>query len=198
MRPVLWRTKGDHLPTPPARIVADGLVLAAWYEAAAPLLKEAIDRSLPELQRWMVWAPKEPQPLDELRERMAQRNQAFIEGRDFYYLIFNVSEDEVLGSIGLHPGARMDEMEIGYWVRSDRAGQGVATAAARALTLAAFAEGVVRIEIRCDPANQASAAIPKRLGYRLVEVLPQDVAMPGGDLRDTMVWERTLAQHVSG
>jgi len=61
--------------------------------------------------------------------------------------------------------------EIGYWVRSDRTGRGYATAAARALTRAALQASplVHRVQIRCDPANLASAAIPPKLGYRLDE-----------------------------
>ncbi len=40
------------------------------------------------------------------------------------------------------------------------------TAVARSLTTAAFAlDGISRVVIRCDAANERSAAIPKRLGF---------------------------------
>ncbi len=40
------------------------------------------------------------------------------------------------------------------------------TAAARALATAAFdLDGISRVEIRCDVANDRSAAVPRRLGF---------------------------------
>jgi len=60
-------------------------------------------------------------------------------------------------------------VDIGYWIRSDRTGMGYATAAAKALTEAAFTlvPGVERVEIHMDRANEASAAVSRKLGYRL-------------------------------
>ena len=74
-----------------------------------------------------------------------------------------------MGGFGLHDRRGPGILEIGYWVRSDRTGRGYATAAAWALTGVAFDwfPLINRIEIRCDPANVASAAIPPKLGYRL-------------------------------
>ena len=76
-------------------------------------------------------------------------------------------------------------LEIGYWVRSDRTGRGYATSAARILTDTGFdcCPDVDRIEIRCHPANLASAAVPPKLGYRL------DTSGTGGDL----IWAVTRA-----
>jgi RimJ/RimL family protein N-acetyltransferase len=86
---------------------------------------------------------------------------------------FGLFEDdgdgEVVGGFGLHDRRGPGILEIGYWVRSDRTGRGYATAGARALTDAALDAfpAVDRIEIRCDPVNVASAAVPLKLGYRL-------------------------------
>ena len=41
---------------PPYRIETERLVIRCWNPADAPLLKEAIDSSLEELQAWMPWA----------------------------------------------------------------------------------------------------------------------------------------------
>jgi RimJ/RimL family protein N-acetyltransferase len=49
--------------------------------------------------------------------------------------------------------------------------------------------GVDRIEIHCDPANAASAAIPRRVGYRLRETISEDTVAPEGSPRDTMIFE---------
>ena len=58
------------------------------------------------------------------------------------------------------------------------------------MTVAAFGlPDVDRLEIHCDPANVASAAIPAKLGYRHRETLRANKLTPRGDPRDTMVFE---------
>jgi RimJ/RimL family protein N-acetyltransferase len=54
----------------------------------------------------------------------------------------------------LHPSEDRHGV-IGYWVGTDRAGQGFATEALGALTMAALARGYLRFELRCDEANGA-------------------------------------------
>jgi RimJ/RimL family protein N-acetyltransferase len=62
------------------------------------------------------------------------------------------------------------------------------TAAARALTAAALAvEGISRVEIHCDEANVRSAAVARRLGYRLDRIVPDHVSAPA-DLGRSMIW----------
>jgi len=60
------------------------------------------------------------------------------------------------------------EIEIGYWIRVDETGRGYASEAARAaFELASGLPHVSRLTIRCDERNVPSAAIPRRLGFRL-------------------------------
>ena len=177
---------------PPIRIVADRFVLLRWRENAAVLLKNAVDSSLAELQQWMEWAPPGPEELDVVRDRLAKRHEDFVQGRDFLYLILDPAEQIVLGSTGLHPQAEPGALEIGYWIRTDQTGRGLATGAARVLTRTAFElVGARRVEIRCDPQNLASSAVPRRLGYGLRDVMSQNAMSPQGEPRDTMVWEMT-------
>jgi hypothetical protein len=65
-------------------------------------------------------------------------------------------------------------------------GHGYATACARALTQAGLALcDVVRVEVHTDEANAISAAIPRRLGYRLdrVDELPPEAPAHSGRLQ---------------
>ena len=57
-------------------------------------------------------------------------------------------------------------LEIGYWIRASQAGRGFATEVAAALTRVTFEmDGLERVEVRVDPANDASLAIPRKLGF---------------------------------
>ena len=79
--------------------------------------------------------------------------------------------EQVIGCFGLHRRIGPGAVKIGYWVHVDFTGLGYATACARALTQVGLAlSGVVRVEIHADEANVISAAIPRRLGYRLDRV----------------------------
>lgn len=182
--------------TPPERIRTPNLVLRRWRPADAPRLAEALERSEPELRTWTPWvlAPAEPGGL-ELRLRRFERE--FDTGESFIYGAFDPAGATVLGQAGLYARIGPNALEVGYWIRSDATGRGYATEAARALTDVAFrACGVARVEMRCDPANAASVAIPRRLGFRLREVLEPADAPAGGDGRGAsplMVWERERA-----
>ena len=58
-----------------------------------------------------------------------------------------------------------------------------------ALTKVAFAiDQVTRIEIRCDPNNVRSSAVPRKLGFCHEATLRQRIRTPDGQPRDTMIW----------
>jgi RimJ/RimL family protein N-acetyltransferase len=87
-------------------------------------------------------------------------------GQDFVYGIFSRDESEAVGGTGLHTRRGEKVFEIGYWIRASRAGGGLATEATAAFTRVAFELcGAERVEIRTDPANEPSRAIPRRLGF---------------------------------
>ena len=175
------------------------LIIRCKRASDAPLLKHAVDSSLDHLRQWMPWAMHEPSELWVIEERIARFQVEFQSGQDRNYGIFNLEETEILGGIDLHPTGYHGTLELGYWLRADQTGQGLATEAAAALTRAAFTElGAQRIEIRCDPRNLRSARIPERLGLRLEKTLVADTLTPTGEPRDTMVWAMTAEEFAAG
>ena len=98
----------------------------------------------------------------------------------------------LVGTIGLHRRAAEDVIEIGYWVAAGQTRRGYGTAAARAATsLAAALPGIRHVEIHCDEANVASAAIPRKLGYRLDRTEPHEPEAPGERGRRLIwIWDR--------
>jgi RimJ/RimL family protein N-acetyltransferase len=193
-----WKTDGDVDSTlPPLRIETPRLVLRCWTPEDAPLLKAAIDSSLEHLREWMPWAMKEPSELRVIEERIRRYQRRFLEGETFVYAIFDRSESEVVGESGLMGRIGPRALEIGYWIRANRAGRGFATEATRALTVAGLEmPGVDRLEIHCDPRNAASAAIPRKLGYRHRETVQEQKETPEGEVRETMIFESTTNDEI--
>ena len=184
------RVRGMPRSDPPYRIETERLVIRCWDPRDAPLLKDAIDSSLDELRPWMPWADAEPTSLDEKANLLRGFRGRFDTGEDFAYGMFAPGEAEVVGGTGLHTRVGDDGFEIGYWVRASRAGEGLATEASAALTRVAFAVcGADRVEIRTDPANERSAAIPRKLGFTREATLRR--RLPGrreGEWRDVVVF----------
>jgi RimJ/RimL family protein N-acetyltransferase len=186
--------------TPPYRIETEQTVVRCWEPADAPLLKDAIDTSLDHLVPWMPWAIDEPQSLDAKVALLRTFRSRFDADEDFVYGIFSPDEQRALGGTGLHTRAGDDALEIGYWIRGDSIGRGLATEISAALTRAAFTiAGADRVDIRVDPANERSLRVPRKLGFveeaRLRRRLP--ARPPGTSARDVLVFTM-LAEEFPG
>ena len=173
-----------HLRTP-------RLLLRAPQPGDGAAMHAAVQASLPELRRWMVWAQ---QPLDAEGYEASLRRAAarFTLREELRYLIFDASGEILLGSSGFHAlDWRIPKGEIGYWIHSEHAGQGYVTEAVRALTAFGLDTlGLRRIELRCDPANERSARVAERTGYALEGRLRNEEvsAQDSTALRDTLVF----------
>jgi RimJ/RimL family protein N-acetyltransferase len=175
---------------PPYRIVTQRLVVRCWEPRDARALKEALDSSLDHLQPWLPWARAEPQPLENKVRLLRTFRGKFDLGEDFVYGIFSSDESEVVGGTGLHTRAGSGALEIGYWIRSSRVRAGFVTESTAALSRVALELcGADRVEIRVDPANEASIRVPRKLGFAeealLRRRLPGD---DGADPRDVIVF----------
>jgi RimJ/RimL family protein N-acetyltransferase len=176
---------------PPYRIETERLVIRCYDPHDAPLLKEAIDSSLDHLRPWMPWAKDEPQPLEQKIELLRTFRGQFDLGTNFAYGVFEPDESRQLGGAGLHPRGGEGSLEIGYFIRADAIGRGLATEVAAVLTRVGFEKcGLVRVDIQVDPANEGSVRIPRKLGFveegRLRRRL--DPHEDGGPRRDSVMF----------
>lgn len=174
---------------PAYRVETERLIVRCWNPEDAPLLKEAIDASIEHLRPWMPWVENEPEELSAKVERLRRFRGNFDLGVEFVYGIFDADESRVIGGTGLHTRIGPGALEIGYWIRADEINKGFATEVTAALTRAAFeVHEVHRVEIRCDPLNHRSAAVPRKLGYVYEGTLRERFPQPDGSYRDTMIW----------
>ncbi len=153
------------LPLSGARVVVDG-----WREEDAEALFSAISAHRTALAEWLPWARTDHEhqedTLDRIRVWGHARTQS--DADDFGLGIFATGTREVLGGTGFHRiDADRQTAEVGYWIRPDRQGEGLATEAVGLLITSGFRDwGFRRIVVTCDKANLPSHALARKLGLR--------------------------------
>jgi RimJ/RimL family protein N-acetyltransferase len=150
-------------------------------------LSVAVNASLEHLRLWMPWAAAEPlEP--SLADFIARSVVGFEGAQNFSYAAWDDATSSLVGGAGLHPRCGPGSIEIGYWVRDGWLHRGIATAVAGGLTSAALSmPGIEEVHIHCDEANVASAAVPRRLGFRLARVVDDEVSAPA-EVGRSMEW----------
>ncbi len=172
----------------PYRIETPRLRIDCCEPAHAPAMKEAIDASLAELRPWMTWVEAHPLPLAAVTETCQHFRSTFDRSEQYPYVILD-HRGAFVGGIGLHPRVGPQALELGYWLRTNRTGDGLATEAAAALTRVAFdCLGMERLEIRVAVGNIASNAIPRRLGYTHDATLRRRIPTSDGLMHDACIW----------
>jgi RimJ/RimL family protein N-acetyltransferase len=174
--------------SPPERVDLGDVVVRRLTVADAAAIATAVRENLEHLRPWMPWA--NPESADERfqRRRLVEADGQWARGADFGYGLFAATGDDerLLGAFGLTARRGARTLEIGYWLRADATRRGLATRAVEALTdIAVNQPDVERVLVYCDEANHASAAVPRRLGYRLervVSVPPEATAETGRQL----------------
>jgi RimJ/RimL family protein N-acetyltransferase len=138
----------------------------------------AVTDSYKHLEPWMPWIKFEPQSVIQREELITTWNESWEQRTEFVMGIF--SGDQVVGGTGLHLRGAVNTVEIGYWVHVDYIGKGIATQVAGALTETAFAlwAEIDTVEIHHDQANEASAAVPRRLNFEHVETSNREPEAP--------------------
>jgi RimJ/RimL family protein N-acetyltransferase len=140
----------------------------------------------------MPWADHKP-TVEETETVVRTAQARWILREDLMLLIFDAEGKELLGSTGLH---RMNwaipKFEIGYWVNSNHAGNGIITESTAALTLYAFKQiYAARVEIKCDEENKASRKVAEKLGFTQEAILMHDSLKPQTHKpRNTVIYAR--------
>jgi ribosomal-protein-serine acetyltransferase len=169
----LWRPAGR-----PDEVLRGGpAVLRRIRPADADELAAAVVASLDHLRPWMPWADSYA-PADATAYTAAVAT-GWEEGTELAYRISSGPDGGLLGAISLMARIGPGELEIGYWLRADALGRGLATGAAAAVTVAALGlPDVGSVEIHHDVANRPSGAVPHRLGFTRRADLSRPAATP--------------------
>jgi RimJ/RimL family protein N-acetyltransferase len=157
---------------------AGGLVLRRWLSEDAPELGRAVAASVEHLRPWMPWIAEEPLAIERRRAMIEEWGRAWSDGGDVVLGAF--LDGRVAGGCGLHRRIGPRGLEIGYWTHSALLRRGLATRAVAMLTEAALAlPGITHVEIHHDKANQASAGVPRKMGFQWLGELADEPEAPG-------------------
>ena len=150
------------------RLTTPDLVLRCIEPQDAPARKQAVDASGEHLEDFFRPTPEGPMTLDAHVVQLRRYRAAFDSDTDRCYAVLDAARQRFLGEALLLKRVGIDALELGYWIRADAAGRGLATQMASALVKCAFElEGVARLDLLCLTGNERSAAMARRLGFTL-------------------------------
>jgi ribosomal-protein-serine acetyltransferase len=189
------RNESDQRSVPDA-VTTERLILRTPTVESAPDVNEAVRESFTQLHQWMHWATQ-ISTLEETAALLGEARADYLSGSGFSFITHLRADGAFIGIPALfNIDWTVPKLEIGYWLRTGFEGRGLMTEAVRALVdLACQTLEMRRIEIRTDPCNKSSAAIPERLGFVLEGILRSEQRNPQGDLRDTSVYALTHQPH---
>ena len=180
-------------PLPAEEIHTARLLLRKHRLSDAPTMFQAIDQDRERLGAWLPWVDL-TRSAEDSRRNLVTCLSSWESGDLFDYGFYSHS-GEFVGRGGLHSlDWSVPKGEFGYWMTKRGEGHGFASEAVSALEEEFFRLGLERLEVRCDPLNVRSAALPRRLGYRLEAILHRE-SRRNGKLRDTMVWAKLKHDH---
>jgi RimJ/RimL family protein N-acetyltransferase len=139
-----------------------------------------------EIPRW-TRVPK-PYTRDHAVEYVERSARAWKEGSDAGFVIVDSDTGELLGAIGIHRlGGEDDGPEVGYWLKREARGRGIATRALRLVTDWACRELRARILLQADVRNIPSRRVAEKARFRYVR---EGTAPPGcGECETMAVYE---------
>lgn len=137
------------------------IVLRPPREQDIPIIFAGANSSRNELAPWMPWCHADF-CIDDAEKWVKETNS---KASDCAFTIWNQGETDYLGNCGIHQiHEELRSAKLGYWVRSSRTQQGIATAAALAVAKYAFNElQLVRLEIEIGLGNINSHRVAEKL-----------------------------------
>jgi ribosomal-protein-serine acetyltransferase len=184
------------IPDFPLPIITPRLIIRPPQIGDSIEVYPAVLESFNELHEFMDWAKEKP-TLAQTEEFIAASVANWITKKSeepwlpLYF--FDRTTNAFIGSTSFHNYLwDLPSIRTGYWIRTSRAHQGLATEAINALTQYAIMQlGVKRITITCEAGNVKSSKLAERLGYHLEATLKKHrINAATGKVEDTLIYTR--------
>jgi RimJ/RimL family protein N-acetyltransferase len=130
-------------------------------------------RSLPEVSRFQSWEQYSIQKASELISEMKASDPSVV-GKWFQFGISLKTTGELIGDIGFLNTDEHQKSWIGFTLSSAHWGKGYAIEAVEAVLAYYSSLGISKIWASTDPQNHSSGKLLKKLGFSLLESMPED------------------------
>lgn len=165
--------------------VTPEIELKNYSEAHAEELFALIHLNRSYLRQWITWVDrtqKVEHSLDFIRSGLQDQHDQ----KGLFLGIFK--HDKLIGGIGMHAwNHEVKKAEIGYWLSKEETGKGILHQSAKVFIAFLFEKLLLnKIELHYFPANEKSAAVAKRLGFK-VEGWLREHTLFNGQLQDIVV-----------
>jgi RimJ/RimL family protein N-acetyltransferase len=146
-------------------LVSGQVLLRPFHPDDATDFCTAAQESVAEVYPWLPWCHPD-YTIEESSTWIARCAEMWQEGTSYNFAITDARDGFSLGGCGLRYVSQMDRVaNLGYWVRTSRIRQGIATTATRLLAQFGFKElKLNRIEIIASVDNRASQRVAEKVG----------------------------------
>lgn len=141
------------------------IILRPPVKEDARSIYDAVQVSKAELMTWMDWC-RQDYSIEITRDWISHQPRSWEEGSNYQFAVFDHNGHQFLGACGLNHINRYYQIaNLGYWIRSDRCGEGIATEAAKLVAEFGFHKlGLRRIEIVTGVENWGSRRVAEKSG----------------------------------
>ena len=143
-------------------------------------LHSAVTESIREVSPWLQWCHA-GYSHEEAESFIKLAGEAWAQQTDYPFAIVAADDGAFLGGVGINHIVKANRLaNVGYWVRTSRTRQGIASAALRLVAHYAFGPlGLTRLEIVCLPTNTFSRRVAEKTGARFEAVARNRIVMHG-------------------
>ena len=131
----------------------------------AAVICEGVQETMHEMLKWAPWCHP-GYSVSDCTSWLSSRSQMWSEGIEYDFVIFDTKDNTFLGGCAIDQINRKHNFaNLGYWVRSSRTGQGIATAAVSLISRLGFGKlCFTRLEIVVAVQNKASQRVAEKVG----------------------------------
>ena len=176
-------------PLPTRNRTTERFVLRPFRRRDAGALYRAVAASQSELAEYLPWAARaytRSNAVLFIRDSV----RSWRESKAYDFTVRRLDEPgEHLGNVSIwHLSRPSRSGEIGYWIRTDATGRGIATEVAGEALRIGFAElGLHRLILRIAVGNTSSERVAEKLGFTREGVLREEIEV-GGRWLDHSLW----------
>jgi ribosomal-protein-serine acetyltransferase len=161
--------------------LSDGTILLRPHRLEdCDAMYAAVMESIPEISPWLPWCHA-GYSRDETVAFIKVAGAAWDDRSHYPFAILAATDGAFLGGIAINHIAKPNRLaNVGYWVRTSRTRQGIASAAVRLVSQYAFGTlGFTRLEIACLPTNTSSRRVAEKVGAKLEAMARNRLVMHG-------------------